>query len=91
MGNLRIVHDYPHPQTKVWRALTDPALTVPLWTATALAGGPGEGFAPVVGTKFRLVAKPKPGWRGGVDCEVLEMDEPSLLRYWLGHGSRAVT
>lgn len=31
------------------------------------------------------MAKPKPGWNGIVDCEVLEVDEPSLLRYsWVG-------
>ena len=59
--------------------MTDPAL-IPLWTATG-AGGRPEGFTPVVGTKFRFVAKPKPGWSGVVDCEVLEVDAPSLLRY----------
>jgi len=80
---IRIVRDYPHPPAKVWRAVTDPAL-VPLWTATG-AGGRPEGFATVVGTKFRFVAKPKPGWSGIVDCEVLEVKEPSLLRYsWVG-------
>ncbi|MGD0065125.1 MAG: SRPBCC domain-containing protein [Streptosporangiaceae bacterium] len=83
MSEIHIVRDYPHPPAKVWRAVTDPAL-VPLWTATG-AGGRPEGFAPAVGTKFRLIAKPKPGWNGIVDCEVLEVDEPSLLRYsWVG-------
>jgi hypothetical protein len=39
----------------------------------------------VVGTKFRFVAKPMPGWRGIVDCEVLEVTAPELLRYtWQG-------
>ena len=29
--------------------------------------------------------QPKPGWSGVVDCEVLEVNEPSLLRYsWTG-------
>jgi len=27
------------------------------------------------------VARPRPGWRGIVDCEVLEVREPSLLRF----------
>ena len=45
------------------------------------AGGRPEGFATSVGTKFRYVAKPKPGWSGIVECEVLESDEPTLLRY----------
>jgi uncharacterized protein YndB with AHSA1/START domain len=83
VSDIRIVRDYPHPPAKVWRAVTDPAL-IPRWTATG-AGGRPEGFAPVVGTKFRLIAKPKPGWNGVVDCEVLEVNEPSRLRYsWIG-------
>ena len=85
MSEIRIVRDYPHPPAKVWRAVTDPAL-IPLWTATG-AGGRPEGFAPVAGTKFTFIAKPKPGWNGVVDCEVLEVDEPSLLRYsWVDGG-----
>jgi uncharacterized protein YndB with AHSA1/START domain len=79
MAEIRIVRDYPHPPEKVWRALTDPAL-IPRWTSTG-AGGQPEGFAAAVGTKFRYVAKPKPGWSGIVECEVLEADEPKLLRY----------
>ena len=90
MSEIHIVRDYPHPPAKVWRAVTDPAL-VPLWTVTG-AGGRPEGFAPVVGTKFRLIAKPKPGWSGVVDCEVLEVSEPSLLRYsWTGDEGGDVT
>ena len=78
MTGVRIVRDYPHAPAKVWRALTDPAL-VALWAMRP------EGFAPVVGNKFRLVAKPQPGWRGYVDCEVLEAREDALLRYsWKG-------
>jgi len=89
VSEIRIVRDYPHSPAKVWRALTDPAL-IPLWTATG-AGGRAEGFTPVVGTKFRWVAKPKPGWNGIVDCEVLEVDEPRLLRWsWVdGDGGEA--
>lgn len=79
MSEIRIVRDYPHRPAKVWRTVTDPAL-IPLWTATG-AGGRPEGFAATVGTTFRFVAKPKPGWSGVVDCEVVEADEPSLLRY----------
>jgi uncharacterized protein YndB with AHSA1/START domain len=83
MSTIRIVRDYPYPPAKVWRAVTDPSL-IPLWTATG-AGGRPEGFTPTAGTKFEFVAKPKPGWSGVVDCEVLEVNEPSLLRYsWTG-------
>ena len=79
MSEIRIVRDYAYPVTRVWRALTDSDL-VPLWTATG-AGGRPEGFAPVPGTRFRFVAKPKPGWNGIVNCEVIEAREPTLLRY----------
>lgn len=78
MSSVRIVRDYPHPPQKVWRALTDPAL-IKLWAMRP------EGFQPVVGNRFKLVAKPQPGWRGFVDCEVLEAREPGVLRYsWKG-------
>ncbi len=90
MSQIRIVRDYPYPPARVWRAVTDPAL-IPLWTATG-AGGRPEGFAPVAGTRFRFVAKPKPGWSGVVDCEVLEVAAPSLLRYsWADPDGGAVT
>jgi uncharacterized protein YndB with AHSA1/START domain len=85
MSDIRIVRDYPHPPSKVWRALTDPALA-------ALWGMRPEGYEPVVGNRFKLVAKPNPGWRGFVECEVLEAREPSKLRYaWVGDDSGKVT
>ena len=90
MAEIRIVRDYPQPPETVWRALTDPTI-IPRWTSTG-AGGQPEGFAAAVGTKFRYVAKPKPGWSGIVECEVLEADEPKLLRYsWADPGGGEVT
>jgi uncharacterized protein YndB with AHSA1/START domain len=90
MAEIRIVRDYPQPPEQVWRALTDPEL-IPRWTSTG-AGGRPEGFATTVGTKFRYVAKPKPGWSGIVECEVLESDEPWLLRYsWADPGGGELT
>jgi uncharacterized protein YndB with AHSA1/START domain len=81
MSDIRIVRDYPHPPAKVWRALTEPALM-------ALWGMRPEGFSPAAGTKFKFVAKPQPGWRGFVECEVLEAREASVLRYsWIGDES----
>lgn len=78
MSDIRIVRDYPHPPSKVWRALTEPELMA-LWQMRP------EGFAPIVGTRFKLMAKPQPGWRGFVECEVLEARAPSVLRYsWIG-------
>ncbi len=86
MTDIHIVCDYPHPPAKVWRAVTDPEL-IPLWTATGLGARP-VGFVPVPGTRFQLAAKPVPGWRGIIDCEVLEVREPSLLRYsWTDDGT----
>ncbi|HEY0999615.1 MAG TPA: SRPBCC domain-containing protein [Streptosporangiaceae bacterium] len=83
MAEIHIVSDYPHSPAKVWRAVTDPEL-IPLWTATGQGGRP-VGFAPVPGTRFQFVAKPVLGWRGIVDCEVLEVREPCLLRFsWTG-------
>ncbi len=90
MSEIRIVRDYPYPVATVWRALTEPGL-IPRWTATG-AGGRPEGFAPTPGTKFRFVARPKPGWSGIVNCEVLEAKEPVLLRYtWADAGGGAQT
>ena len=70
---------YPHPRARVWRALTEPAL-IERWLMKP------EGFAPVVGTKFVLRAKgPQRGWRGFVECEVLEVTpERSLTYSWVG-------
>lgn len=83
MTTIRIVRDYPHPPSKVWRALTVPELM-------ALWGMRPEGFAPVVGTRFKLIAKPQAGWRGFVECEVLAADAPSLLRIsWVGNVDQA--
>jgi uncharacterized protein YndB with AHSA1/START domain len=86
MSEFRIIREYPHPVDRVWRVLTDPEV-VPRWTSTGQGGRP-EGFAPVAGTRFRFVAKPTPGWRGIVDCVVLEVEEPTRLVYsWQGDES----
>ena len=79
MSEMRIVRDYPYPVITVWRALTDPAL-VPLWTSTGQGGRP-DGFKTEVGTKFRYIGKPFPGWDGIVRCEVLAVRQPTLLSY----------
>jgi uncharacterized protein YndB with AHSA1/START domain len=82
---IRITREYPHPIGKVWRAITDPDL-VPLWTVTG-AGARPVGFDTTIGTRFRFVGKPKPGWDGVVNCVVLEVVEPSLLRFsWTDNG-----
>jgi uncharacterized protein YndB with AHSA1/START domain len=83
VSGFRIIRDYPHSRATLWRALTEPEL-VARWTTTGRGGRP-VGFEPVVGNQFQLVAKPLPGWRGIVDCEVTQVIEPSLLCYtWIG-------
>jgi uncharacterized protein YndB with AHSA1/START domain len=90
MSDYTIVQDYAHSQAKVWRVLTDPEL-IPLWTSTGKGGRP-VGFSATVGTRFKYVAKPMPGWSGVVECKVIEAREPSLLRYtWRGGDDDDVT
>lgn len=83
MSEFRISQEYPHPAEKLWHALTDPEL-VQLWTSTGRGGRP-EGFRAEVGNHFRFVGKPVPGWNGIVDCEVLAVESPVMLRHsWKG-------
>ena len=83
MSSYHIDRHFSHPTHLVWRALTDPEL-VPRWTATGMGGRP-VGFRPEVGTEFRYVAKPIPGWGGVVQCKVLAVEAERLLSYsWLG-------
>jgi uncharacterized protein YndB with AHSA1/START domain len=85
MTTVRVVRDYPHPPARVWRALTDPDLM-------ALWGMRPEGFSTAPGTRFRLVARPNPRWRGYVECELLEARAARLLRYrWDAVGGKPTT
>lgn len=69
---------YPYPIERVWRALTDPQ-ALGDWLMKC------PDFVPEVGHKFRFTAKPQPGWRGWVDCEVLAVEPPRRLSYsWDG-------
>ena len=90
MAEYRIVREYPHPVDRVWQVMTEPDL-VRRWTTTGQGGKP-EGFAPEVGNEFRFVGKPTIGWRGIVDCTVLEVDPPGWLRYsWSGDENGEIT
>lgn len=76
--SIHVERTYPHPRANVWRALTEPAL-IAQWLMRP------EGFAPVTGTKFKLISKPVPGWRGWVECEVTDVSEGRVLSYsWVG-------
>jgi uncharacterized protein YndB with AHSA1/START domain len=79
VSEFEIVREYPQPRPRVWHALTDPAL-VPRWTSTGRGGRP-EGFVPEVGTRFRFIGRPVPGWDGVVRCEILAADAPELLSF----------
>ncbi len=82
-AEIDLTRTYPHPRSKVWRAITEPAL-MQQWLMRP------EGFTLNVGTRFKLVAKPQPGWRGYVDCEVLEVVHERRLRFsWVGDEHRA--
>ena len=77
MSDIVLDAVYPHPPERVWRALTTPD-ELAAWLM------PND-FAPVVGHKFQFNVGPQWGWRGFVDCEVLEVDEPRRLSYtWQG-------
>jgi uncharacterized protein YndB with AHSA1/START domain len=79
MTEIRVVRDYAHSPAKVWRALTDPEL-LPLWSMRP------EGFSLEVGARFKFYGKPNAGWRGFVECEMLEVEPLSRLRYsWVGN------
>ncbi len=77
--------EYAHSPERVWRALTDPR-ELGQWLMQT------EGFAARVGQKFVMRAKPQPGWRGFVECEVLACDAPRTLSYsWVGNAGQKPT
>jgi uncharacterized protein YndB with AHSA1/START domain len=68
---------YPYPPERVWHALTD-SQALAEWLM------PND-FRPEVGHCFQFRVKPQWGWRGIVDCEVLEVTPPRRLSYsWQG-------
>ncbi|HEU4576999.1 MAG TPA: SRPBCC domain-containing protein [Polyangiaceae bacterium] len=90
MSGYDLTREYPVPIELVWRSLTEAEL-VAAWTATGRGGHP-VGFEPTVATKFQFIGKPTPGWNGIVDCEVLEVQEPTHLRFsWRGGADDDVT
>lgn len=64
----------PHSPATVWRALTDSAL-LSEWLML-------NDFEPVVGHRFTFTTDPVPaqGFTGVIDCEVLELDPPRVLK-----------
>jgi uncharacterized protein YndB with AHSA1/START domain len=73
-GALAFEFELHHSPTKVWRALTDPALLSEwLLTVTDLELAPGAAF------EFRT--QPHPGWDGVVHCRILEIEAPNRISY----------
>jgi uncharacterized protein YndB with AHSA1/START domain len=75
---------YDSPIEEVWHALTD---------REALAQWLMENdFEARVGHRFRFRTTPMPGWDGTLDCEVLAVEAPHLLRYsWCNARNRVDT
>ncbi|HEY6447938.1 MAG TPA: SRPBCC domain-containing protein [Acidobacteriaceae bacterium] len=76
--SLVVERVFPHPQEKLWRALTNGSL-LEQWMMP-------NNFAPVVGHKFQFRTDPKPNWDGVVDGEVLVVEPIDRLSYTWGTG-----
>jgi uncharacterized protein YndB with AHSA1/START domain len=65
--------DLPQPPETVWRALTDPELVAKWLMKTDLK--------PVVGAAFTFRIEASPAWDGVVQCEMLELEPHTRIRY----------
>ena len=75
--DVMLEQSYPFPPELVWRALTERAALAE-WLM------PND-FEPRIGHKFQFRSKPIPGWRGFVECEVIEVVVARRLAYtWVG-------
>lgn len=72
---IQLEHVYNFPPSRVWQALTDPALHARWWAA-------GD-IRPVVGHRFDLDM----GKWGKQRCEVLEVEHERLLKYRFAAGT----
>jgi uncharacterized protein YndB with AHSA1/START domain len=81
--SLVIEREMPHPQEKIWRALTEGKL-IEEWLMK-------NDFQPVVGHRFTFRSTPVPGWNGIIDSEVLVVEPTSRLTYgWASMGMESV-
>ena len=64
---------FPHPQEKLWRALTEDKLLAQ-WLMN-------NTFEPAPGRQFQFRADPVPNWDGLIDCEVLVVEPQRQLSY----------
>ena len=81
--SLVIEREMPHPQEKIWRALTEGQL-IEEWLMS-------NDFQPVVGHRFQFRSTPVPGWNGIIDSQVLAVEPTSRLSYgWASMGLESV-
>jgi uncharacterized protein YndB with AHSA1/START domain len=71
---------YPHPQERVWQALTD-RRALSLWMMN-------NNFEACLGHQFQFQSCPLPGLKVTIYCQVLEVEAPKRLVYsWKEHPS----
>ena len=63
---------FPVPVERVWHALTDSQM-INRWLMTT------DDFEAKVGARFTLRDEPRPGFRGYVECQVLELSPPHRM------------
>jgi uncharacterized protein YndB with AHSA1/START domain len=69
-----------HPPSKIWRALTEPALIGEWLLAVA-------DFELAPGAAFTFKTQPYPGWDGTVNCRILEIEPLRKISYtWVVGG-----
>lgn len=84
VNGIHLEREYPHPVERVWEAIAT-SRGIAAWLM------PND-FEPRVGHRFVLRAKKQPGWRGFVECEVLELAPPKRLVYsWKGDEKQMVS
>lgn len=76
-NDIRLEYEYDAAIEKVWRAITNRE-SLADWLMP-------NNFKADIGHRFRFTGKPMPGWRGYVECEVVEVDPPRKLSFtWKG-------
>jgi uncharacterized protein YndB with AHSA1/START domain len=70
--DISIEEWFPAPVVRVWHALTDSQMINRWLMAT-------DDFEAKVGARFTLRDKPQPGFRGYVECQVLELSSPNRM------------
>lgn len=81
--DLRFEAVYPYPPERVWRALTDRG-ELGRWLMR-------NDFEARPGHQFQFHDKPRPGFSGAVNCEVIEIEPPSRLAYkWVSEGLNTI-